>query len=84
MNGLDWVSGAVVVAALCGGIIALATLGILDVARLYRTGEYPRPPTASKFVMIWILRRPVVPFLAGLIIGILAAHFGWYQCPGCP
>lgn len=81
---LTWVTGAVVVAALIVAMLAVATYGILDVARLYRGEGLPKPPTASNFVMRWWIARPLIPFLLGLTVGIFAAHFGWYQLKPCP
>lgn len=74
---LDWVAGAVVVLALFLSCLGLLALGVWDVVRQSR-GEN-LSVTASSWLASFFSRWPIAAFLGGLVIGILAAHFAWFQ-----
>lgn len=72
----DWIAGAVVVAGLILAIAGLLTYGIWDVAR-QRRGEN-LSITASSWLGKFFARHPIAAFLAGLAVGIMAAHLMWF------
>lgn len=74
---LDWVAGAVVVLALFLACIGLLALAVWDVVRQSR-GEN-LSITASSWVASFFQRWPIAAMLVGLVVGILMAHFGWFQ-----
>lgn len=40
--------------------------------------------TLSRMMRDAAIKWPLLPFVAGLAGGILAAHFWWPWCPPCP
>ncbi len=72
----DWIAGAVVVAALACACLGLIILGVWDVVRL-RRGEN-LSITASSWLGKFFARHPIAAFLAGLAVGIMAAHTMWF------
>jgi hypothetical protein len=76
---LEWVTGAVVVSSLLVALVVPITWGILDVVRQYRTGEMPKPPTASNWIGRFAVRHPWAIALLFQGVGVLLGHLLWPQ-----
>ncbi len=77
MRNDEWIAGAVVVTGLILSLLGLIGYGLWDLLRQYR--GITVSITASSWIARFLIYHPIASFLAGLIVGILAAHFGWPQ-----
>ncbi len=73
----DWIAGAVVVSGLILSLLGLISYGVWDLLRQYR--GITVSITASSWIAKFLIYHPIAAFLAGLVVGILASHFGWPQ-----